>query len=124
MANNCSCSKWIKQKLPGQNQRTLSWYRLGADGGSKWSEVYRVEATGELAIAAVLPLYDDRERLLGVAKVDLLLSGIDDFLDGFTIGRFFGPSADRSGQSFIIERSGELLLPLPPRKSHSEWKIG
>jgi len=45
--------------------------------------------------------HDDREHLLGVAKVDMLLSEIDDFLDGFTIGR--------SGQSFIIERSGELV---------------
>lgn len=86
---------------PNFDPRSLSWYRLGADGGSKWSEVYQVEGTGELAIAAVLPLYDDREGLLGVAKVDLLLSGIDDFLDGFTIGR--------SGQAFIIERSGQLV---------------
>ncbi|MGK7901142.1 MAG: PAS domain S-box protein [Hormoscilla sp.] len=92
----------LLRQEPNFDPRTLTWYRIGADAeGGKWSEVYRVEGTGELAIGAVLPLYDEQDRLLGVAKVDLLLSGIDDFLDGLTIGR--------SGQAFIIERSGELV---------------
>ncbi|MBD2101229.1 sensor histidine kinase [Leptolyngbya sp. FACHB-261] len=83
--------------------RTRPWYRAAARASKPtWSEVYPYFSTDALAISAVQPLYETKtKKLLGVTNATLSLSQISQFLHTLKIGR--------SGQTFIVERSGNLV---------------
>jgi hypothetical protein len=71
-------------------------------GKLTWSEIYPYFSSPSLAISAARPFYDDKTgTLLGVTNATLSLSQISDFLQDLKIGR--------SGQTFIVERSGYLV---------------
>jgi PAS domain S-box-containing protein len=82
--------------------RTRPWY-VAAKAARKpvWSQIYTDFLTRDLAITAAMPIYDDRGQLLGVAASDLLFSRIKEFLAGIKIGK--------TGQTFVMERSGLLI---------------
>jgi signal transduction histidine kinase/CheY-like chemotaxis protein len=82
--------------------RTRPWY-TGAvqDGRPTWTEVYPYFSTLGLAISATYPLYDETGRLLGVTNATLSLAELGNFLSTLRIGQ--------SGQTFIMERSGNLV---------------
>ena len=61
----------------------------------KQSDVYYV------AITAVRPFYNDKQKLQGIVAVDLLLADISQFLRNLQISS--------SGQMFIVERNGQLI---------------
>ena len=86
---------------PNYDSRTRPWY-IGATAAKKlvWTEIYTF-FQGDLGITAAQPFYDDRGDEVGVMAVDLILSQIGDFLGKMKISR--------SGQIFIIERSGALV---------------
>jgi signal transduction histidine kinase/DNA-binding response OmpR family regulator len=67
-----------------------------------WGSIYNWDETPEfLAAAFNIPLYDENNRLIGAVGVDLLLSGINDYLRQLKIS----PGA----KVFIIERDGNLI---------------
>jgi signal transduction histidine kinase/DNA-binding response OmpR family regulator len=73
-------------------------------GRPAWSPVYNWDGeqwSGYIAIHASRPIYDQNKQLVGVIGVDLLLSGISDFLRQLKIS----PHA----KTFIIERDGLLI---------------
>ncbi|MEG3841493.1 ATP-binding protein [Microcoleus sp. herbarium14] len=86
---------------PNYDSRTRPWY-IGATAAKKlvWTEIYTF-FQGDLGITAAQPFYDDRGDKVGVMAVDLILSQIGDFLGKMKISR--------SGQIFIMERSGALV---------------
>ncbi len=87
---------------PGYDARVRPWYTAAVEAGtSTWGEMYLYFAEQAIAIPASQPLYDEAGELQGVLSVDLLLSQISQFLQKLTMGR--------SGQSFILERSGLLV---------------
>ena len=74
-----------------------------------WSKIHTYFDFPRLAITAAQPVYDKRNKLIGVVGSDLQLSQINQFLDSIKIGK--------SGETFIVERSGELVAnstPEPP----------
>lgn len=84
------------------DSRRRPWYTASvAAGGPTWSEIYPFFAELTLGIAASQPVYDREGNLLGVLATELVLSQLGDFLASLQIGK--------SGQSFIIERSGEIV---------------
>lgn len=89
-----------------------AWYTDAIKAGKPvWSSVYNYEGenfVGYLAINATRPIYDDKRQLVGVTGIDLLLSGISDFLQQIKIS----PSAT----TFIIERDGLLIGSSSPEK--------
>lgn len=88
--------------VPSFDARTRPWYTSAIKhNGPTWSEVYVLSTGQDLAIASSRPIYDDQQQLLGVASVDIFLSHLSNFLKSLTIGK--------TGQSFIIERSGLLI---------------
>lgn len=88
--------------IPDYDARSRPWYTSAVKRGkASWSEVYVLFTGQDMAIAASLPVYDDRQNLLGVVAVDLFLSHINSFLQSIEIGK--------SGQGFIMERSGRLV---------------
>lgn len=83
--------------------RLRPWYQEAVRAGqATWSEIYPYFSSWGLAISATQPLYDAQtQTLLGVTNATLSLSQISDFLSQLNIGK--------SGQTFIIERSGNLV---------------
>ena len=86
---------------PNFDPRTRPWY-IGATAGKDpiWTDIYTF-FQGDLGITAAQSFYDSQGNFRGVMAVDIVLGQISDFLRGMKISR--------SGQIFIIERSGALV---------------
>ncbi len=80
-----------------------TWYTETLKANKKiWSEVYAWDnGTGDLAVAHNQPIYGKQKEIVGVISVDLLLSGISDFLSQIQLS----PSA----KIFVMERDGLLI---------------
>ncbi len=88
--------------LPEFDGRQRSWYRDAVEQETDiWSEIYILFTGQDMSFSASRPVYDTRDRLLGVIAVNLFLGHLGDFLVGLDVGY--------SGQSFIMERSGLLV---------------
>ncbi len=85
--------------------RQRPWYQAAITAAqATWSEVYPDFTTRSLAITAVHPLYQttqQSEQLYAVFGASLILAWMDAFLSSLSIGK--------TGQTFIIERSGLLV---------------
>lgn len=88
---------------PNYDPRTRPWYQSAVKSKTaNWGGIYKLFATPKFVLNASLPIYDQRDNLLGVAAVDFSLTEISQFLRGLTIGR--------SGKTFILERQTGLLV--------------
>jgi len=82
--------------------RTRPWYRAAVAAGQPiWSEIYPNTAGITAYLGASMPFYDQQQKLQGVLLTNINLSQISDFLRDLQIGK--------TGQVFIIERSGMLV---------------
>ncbi len=79
------------------------WYIDAVKAGHPvWSQIYQWDGVPEvISISSGYPLYDTKERLIGVLGVDLVLSDISQSLRNLPVSR--------SGVVFIVERSGLLV---------------
>jgi hypothetical protein len=80
-----------------------SWYKETIKAGKTlWGSVYNWDDLPEFLAATInSPIYDQNNQLVGVMGIDLLLSGISDFLQQLKIS----PTA----KTFIIEGDGLLI---------------
>lgn len=82
--------------------RTRPWYTAAVKARKPtWSPIYLFAASPDLGITPVVPIYNDTGTLRGVLAIDFTLAQISTFLQNLKISR--------SGQAFIIERSGEIV---------------
>ncbi|ODG97179.1 hypothetical protein A4S05_15045 [Nostoc sp. KVJ20] len=82
--------------------RTRPWYTNAIKAGkTTCTEIYSYFSSSGLAFSATQPLYDQKGTLLGVTNATLSLSQLSEFLHSLKIGR--------SGKTFIVEHSGELV---------------
>ncbi|MBD1806715.1 SpoIIE family protein phosphatase [Microcoleus sp. FACHB-SPT15] len=87
---------------PNYDARVRSWYRTAVQLGSPaWDEVSVSFSDRRLDISATYPFYDKTGRFKGVLLGEQTLSQISHFLQSLKISR--------SGQTFIVERSGDLI---------------
>lgn len=87
---------------PNFDPRTRPWYKIAvAAGRPVWSEIYPNTAGLTAYLGASLPFYNRQGDLQGVLLTNINLSRIGNFLQGLKIGK--------TGQVFIIERSGLLV---------------
>ncbi|MBW4546441.1 MAG: SpoIIE family protein phosphatase [Symplocastrum torsivum CPER-KK1] len=87
---------------PNYDARVRSWYRSAVQLGSpSWDEVSVSFSDRRLDISATYPFYDKTGRFKGVLLGEQTLSQISNFLQSLKISR--------SGQTFIVERSGDLI---------------
>ncbi len=92
----------LESSLPHFDARQRPWYSNAvAAGRAVWNPPYVLFTGQELAIAASQPVFDAAGRLIGVAAVDVFLSHLGDMLAQLKVGK--------TGQSFIMERSGFLI---------------
>ncbi len=95
---------------PNFDPRIRPWYTAPVLAKkSVWSKIYTYFDVPKLAITAAQPVYDGRNKLIGVVACDLLFSQINQFLDSLKVGK--------SGETFIVERSGELVANSTPEPS-------
>ncbi|WP_186443165.1 ATP-binding protein [Desulfobotulus alkaliphilus] len=100
----------ILHRIQNFDARTRPWYKKAlAYETHVWSEVYILFTGDGLALSASQPVRDRDDRLLGVVSVDIFLDHIHDFLSGMQIGK--------TGEAFIMDRSGYLLASSAPDAS-------
>lgn len=100
--SNYNKTRLVRAK-PNFNSRTRPWYQTAVNKRkANWGEIYKLFAVPKYVLNASLPVYDDRQKLLGVVAVDFSLERISHFLKGLKIGR--------SGETFIVERQTGLLV--------------
>lgn len=93
--------------------RTCPWYINAVNkDNAAWSEAYILFTGQDMAIAASRPVYNEQQELLGVVSVDLFLSHLSSFLQSLEIGK--------TGQAFIMERSGLLVASSTEEKTFTE----
>jgi signal transduction histidine kinase/class 3 adenylate cyclase/ActR/RegA family two-component response regulator len=86
---------------PNYDLRTRPWYlRTTTAEAPIWTEIYTF-SQGDLGITAAQPFYDTKGEFRGAIGVDIVLGQIGNFLRSIEISR--------SGQIFIMERSGALV---------------
>jgi len=91
------------------DSRERPWFQIAKQANKPvWSDIYLFFSVQTLGITATKPIYDDRGSFQGVLGVDFHLSSISDFLQQIEIGR--------SGEVFIMERSGDLIASSTPVK--------
>jgi PAS domain S-box-containing protein len=89
-------------KTDNFDPRQRPWYQAALQAEAPtWSPIYVYAAEPVLGITATLPLRDETGSWQGVLGIDLTLAQISEFLKSLQVGD--------SGQSFIVERSGELV---------------
>jgi PAS domain S-box-containing protein len=99
--------------VPDFDARTRPWY-IGAKekGEFSWNNIYILFTGQDMTISASSPVYDEDNHLLGVISVDIFLSQIEEFLKSLKISK--------SGQIFIMERSGLLVAASTGEKPFAE----
>jgi signal transduction histidine kinase len=94
--------KEVVDAAPKYDPRTRSWYKDAVAAARPiWSAIYPEFATKALAITAAQPAYGADGKLLGVLGSTAILTRINEFLHGLKSGK--------TGQTFIMERSGLLV---------------
>lgn len=101
-----SDSKGNQTKLlkisPSNNILNRSWYKDSVRySRPTWSKIFPLTGQKTLSLPAGHPVYDESGELRGVFVANFLISFLSDFLQSLKIGR--------SGQTFIMERSGLLV---------------
>ncbi|MEM7758581.1 MAG: PAS domain S-box protein [Cyanobacteria bacterium P01_A01_bin.40] len=91
-------------KISAYDPRTRPWYQAAKQAGKPtWSDIYPFFSSKNtiLGISPVYPIYNNDGKLLGVLCINVRLTRITDFINNLDISP--------NGQSFIIERSGDLV---------------
>ncbi|HEY9704935.1 MAG TPA: cache domain-containing protein, partial [Allocoleopsis sp.] len=83
---------------------TRPWYKAAKQAKKPtWSEIYPFFSRKNtvLGISPVYPILDNNNQMLGVLSINIRLTQITDFINNLFVST--------NGQSFIIERSGNLV---------------
>ncbi|NEP60665.1 MAG: PAS domain-containing protein [Symploca sp. SIO2G7] len=95
-------NKEVRKADKPYDSRTRPWYTGAVEAGKPiWTEIYPDLVLPRLYITTSRPVYDKENNLLGVSGIDLSLEDISSFLLNLKVGE--------SGETFIIERTGELV---------------
>ncbi|HEY9619381.1 MAG TPA: PAS domain-containing protein [Crinalium sp.] len=96
---------------PTYDHRMRPWYQDAVRTGKPdWSEIDTSITPKNLILSANQPFYDRQGKLLGVASTDIGLGQISQFLRSLKIGK--------TGQVFIIERTGGLIAWSSPEEPY------
>lgn len=93
----------IDERIPRFDSRTRPWYKNAMTTGKpNWGEIYLDAIIHVPLLSASIPVYDEGGQTIGACATDFLLSEeFTQFLKNLEIGK--------SGETFVIERSGTLL---------------
>lgn len=87
------------------DHRSRPWYSGAKNTGALfWMDVYSFSTTGMPGITVANPVFNASGKMSAVIGVDLTLSFFEKFLGAQKIGK--------SGKAFILNRSGEVIIPM------------
>lgn len=90
------------QETPNFIIRERPWYKAALQTDkSIWSPIFTYHAYPEMVLPASVVVKDNQGKVLGVLTSHLFLKQVSDFLKSIEVGK--------SGQTFIIERSGLIV---------------
>ena len=94
---------FLSEIYKNQNPNAAPWYQKAVEIGKPiWSPIYNwADIPEELSISASYPIYDSKNKLLGVLGIDLSINKISKFLQKI--------SNDSGEKIFIIEKTGLLV---------------
>ncbi len=92
----------LANTTPNYDPRKRPWYQKAvATGKAAWSEIYLHFVDRAPQISAVLPFYDQQQRLIGVGTTVVRLQALSEFLATLQVGK--------TGQALIMEPDGNLV---------------
>jgi len=92
----------IATTTPNYDPRKRPWYQKAAKTGkAAWSDIYLHFVDRTPQISAVLPFYNQENRLIGVGTTVVKLKALSEFLSTLQVGK--------TGQVLIIEPDGNLV---------------
>lgn len=95
-----------KFKQPNIDIKTRPWYNGALQTKNLyWTDVYHFLSTNDPGLTASKPIYNDKNKLIGILGADLSFVGLSNFLKRQDIGK--------SGHAFITDSHGQLLIPEP-----------
>jgi signal transduction histidine kinase/class 3 adenylate cyclase/CheY-like chemotaxis protein len=91
------------QGIKDWNPHTEAWYADAVKAGKPlWSKIYPWEDKPDIiSISASYPIYNKKNKIVGVLGIDHLLSQISNYLSNLKVSK--------SGKTFILERNGLLV---------------
>ncbi|MBF2073517.1 MAG: response regulator [Synechococcales cyanobacterium C42_A2020_086] len=94
--------------------QTTAWYeQVVQTGRPTWTDIYNWDYPPyPLSISISHPVYDENQRLIGVASIDQRLTQISDFLRQI--------QASPSSRTFILERNGLLVASSDPDPPYTQ----
>ncbi len=85
------------------NPTTRSWYKKAKKAGkSVFSDVFNDSQGRGLAISCSAPIYDKKNEFIGAVGVGATLSGLEELISSFSIGK--------SGKIFLLNEKGQLII--------------
>ena len=84
------------------DSRQRDWYQLAKNKGEvNWTSMYQDTVTGNWALSATIPIYDNDEKFIGALATDLNLMNVSEDIADSKIGQ--------SGQVLIVDKAGIII---------------
>jgi len=95
---------WPETDLPeGYDPTARPWYQQAVEADEAiWTDPYVDAFTGNMIISAAMPVYDSRNKFVGVVAIDLSLANLSEQISSINIGE--------SGYPFIFDNNGNLMI--------------
>jgi PAS domain S-box-containing protein len=94
--------KKLVKTYPKYVTKNMFWYKQAARSQkTTWTAIYSWSIGADISIDAVTPVYEPARKLKGVLGVGFTLDNLSKFLKTLDVGK--------SGQTFILERTGYIV---------------
>lgn len=101
---------WPETEIPeGYDPTARPWYQQAVEADEAiWTDPYVDAFTGDLIISAAMPVYDGRNKFVGVLAIDLSLKNLSDQISSIKIGE--------TGYPFVFDNNHLLMIHPNPDK--------
>jgi len=101
---------WPETEVPeGYDPTARPWYQEAVEADTAiWTDPYVDAFTGDMIISAAMPVYDNRNKFVGVLAIDLSLANLSEQISSIKIGE--------TGYPFVFDNNHLLMIHPNPDK--------
>ncbi len=101
---------WPETEIPeGYDPTVRPWYQQAVEEDKAiWTDPYVDAFTGDMIISAAMPIYDGRNKFIGVLAIDLSLATLSEDITSIKIGE--------EGYPFLFDNNHNLMIHPDPEK--------